>query len=135
MENFIIDPRLETDCIHLGKLKLCVVMLMNNALVPWFILVPKTNVKEIFLLAHKQQILLWSEINVLSEYVSKFFGTDKLNIGAIGNVVNQLHVHVVGRAEDDFCWPDVVWGKQEKKLYSQTEIENIQSSLVNIGMF
>lgn len=134
MEKFVLDPRLESDCIYLGELQLSQVLLMNNALVPWFILVPETDVKEIFLLEQNQQVSLLNEINLLSEFVSESFKVDKLNIGAIGNIVNQLHVHVVGRSTDDFCWPEVVWGKQEKKLYSCAEIEKIRSSLIGKGI-
>ena len=126
MVKFVLDPRLEADCIRLGELELSLVLLMNNSLVPWFILVPKVEENEIFLLTAEQQNTLYKEINILSEFVCDSFETDKLNIGTIGNIVNQLHVHVVGRRKDDYCWPGVVWGEKEKRPYSASEIENIR---------
>ncbi len=126
MVKFVLDPRLEADCIRLGELELSLVLLMNNSLVPWFILVPKVEENEICLLTAEQQNTLYKEINILSEFVCDSFETDKLNIGTIGNIVNQLHVHVVGRRKDDYCWPGVVWGEKEKRPYSASEIENIR---------
>ena len=127
MNNFVLDPRLKADCIQLGDLELSLVLLMNNALVPWFILVPRVDENEIYLLSNEQQNTLYEEINILSKFVSDSFETDKLNIGAIGNIVNQLHVHIVGRRKDDVCWPGVVWGVKEKRPYSDAEIENIRT--------
>lgn len=126
MNEFVLDPRLEADCIQLGELELSLVLLMNNSLVSWFILVPRVDVNEIYLLTKEQQNTLYEEINILSKFVSDSFETDKLNIGAIGNIVHQLHVHIVGRRKDDYCWPGVVWGEKEKKPYSASEIENIR---------
>ncbi|MCK4951218.1 MAG: HIT family protein [Gammaproteobacteria bacterium] len=126
MVKFVLDPRLEADCIRLGELELSLVLLMNSSLVPWFILVPKVEENEICLLTAEQQNTLYKEINILSEFVCDSFETDKLNIGTIGNIVNQLHVHVVGRRKDDYCWPGVVWGEKEKRPYSASEIENIR---------
>ncbi len=127
MNDFVLDPRLEADCILIGELELSLVLLMNNALVPWFILVPRVNESEIYLLTNAQQNTLYKEINILSEFISDSFKTDKLNIGAIGNIVNQLHVHIVGRRQDDVCWPGVVWGVKEKRPYSDSEIEKIRT--------
>ena len=126
MNKFVLDPRLEADCIQLGELELSLVLLMNNSLVPWFILVPKVEENEICLLTNQQQNILYSEIDILSKFVSDSFETDKLNIAAIGNIVNQLHVHIVGRRNNDYCWPGVVWGEKEKRPYSDSEIENIR---------
>lgn len=137
MNEFVLDPRLEEDCIQLGELELSLVLLMNNSLVPWFILVPKVGENEICLLTNQQQNILYTEIDILSKFVSDSFETDKLNIAAIGNIVNQLHVHIVGRRKDDYCWPGVVWGEKEKRPYSDAEIVNIrmlvQQKLITAG--
>ena len=132
MNKFVLDPRLDADCIQLGELELSLVLLMNNSLLPWFILVPKVEENEICLLTNQQQNVLYREIDILSKFVSDSFETDKLNIAVIGNIVNQLHVHIVGRRKDDYCWPGVVWGEKEKRHYSDAEIENIRMLATSI---
>ena len=129
--DFKLDPQLDKDCFVLGQLKTSRLLLLNNALVPWFILVPDTSATEIYELPHTQQLALLEEINLLSSYLKQNFATDKLNIAAIGNIVNQLHVHVVGRHVDDFCWPSVVWGADGNQAYSDEEVNAIQSQLVD----
>lgn len=98
---------------------------MNNALFPWFILVPETDVVELCDLDPASQQILLEEINRLSRFVKESFPIDKLNVAAIGNVVKQLHIHVIGRRTDDPCWPGVVWGAGQSKPYSEVEREEI----------
>ncbi|MDD2336261.1 MAG: HIT family protein [Geobacteraceae bacterium] len=130
MTRFTLDPRLAHDCLILGEMNLCLLLLMKNALVPWFILVPRRAHTEIFELDREDQETLVEEINLLSGFVKGFPGVEKLNVAAIGNIVKQLHVHVIGRNSQDFCWPNVVWGRTEKKPYSDEEIRTIRDSLV-----
>ena len=122
MNNFIVDTRLQADSILLGILPLSQVRLMNNTLFPWFILVPCVTHTEIHQLERQQQIQLLDEITAISHFIECRFNTDKINIGAIGNIVRQLHVHVVGRMENDHCWPNVVWGIKDKNSYTQQQI-------------
>ncbi len=119
---FVLDSRLREDCFALGRLEFCQLLLMNNAAIPWFILVPATSVTEVCDLTSSGQALLWEEVNSVANFVRANFQIDKLNIGAIGNVVSQLHVHVVGRREDDYCWPGVVWGSAIEKQYTDDEV-------------
>jgi diadenosine tetraphosphate (Ap4A) HIT family hydrolase len=128
--SFILDPRLANDCFVLGHLKTSRLLLLNNALVPWFILVPDTDVTEIYQLPHEQQLLLLDEINIISNYIKQNFVVDKLNVAAIGNIVSQMHIHLVGRRLDDFCWPGVVWGAKDKKAYQDSEVDAIKSRLL-----
>jgi diadenosine tetraphosphate (Ap4A) HIT family hydrolase len=130
MNRFTLDPRLANDCLVLGKMNLCLLLLMNNALVPWFILVPRRAPTEIFQLDKEDQETLVEEINILSGFVKGLPGVEKLNIAAIGNIVKQLHVHVIGRNSQDFCWPNVVWGRSEKTAYSDEEIRAIREALI-----
>ncbi len=123
-----LDPRLEKDCFVLGRLQFCQLLLMNNAAVSWFVLVPDTLETEVCDLTASEQALLWAEVNAVAEFVRKHFQTEKLNIGAIGNVVSQLHVHVVGRRKDDYCWPGVVWGSATEKQYTEKEVAAVISS-------
>jgi len=129
MNSFTLDPRLANDCIILGEMRLSLLLLLNNALVPWFILVPRRTPTEIFELDREDQETLLEEINLLSGFVKGLPVVEKLNVAAIGNVVEQLHVHVIGRNRQDFCWPNVVWGRSEKTPYLAEEIRSIQESL------
>lgn len=129
--DFQLDSRLDNDCFSLGKLKTSQLLLLDNSLVPWFILVPKTNVTEIYELPHNQQLELLEEINIISNHLKKNFRVDKLNIAAIGNIVNQMHIHIVGRNIDDFCWPSVVWGATGGQAYDIQEVETIKSQLLD----
>ncbi len=124
---FKLDSRLQEDCFILGKLGFSHLLLMNNAALPWFILVPTTSEPEVCDLTASEQARLWEEVNSVADFVRSNFQVDKLNIGAIGNVVSQLHVHVVGRRKDDYCWPDVVWGSKPEKLYMDDEVAAVVS--------
>ena len=134
MEDFVIHPRLASDCFVLGKLELSIVLLMNNSLVPWFVLVPRTSAKELFEMDNDDLATLLAEIKVLSKYVKGNFHVSKLNVAAIGNIVSQLHVHVVGRDSTDYCWPGVVWGTEEKERYSEAGVQEIRATIsANLG--
>jgi diadenosine tetraphosphate (Ap4A) HIT family hydrolase len=130
MNSFTLDPRLANDCYLLGEMRLSLLLLLKNALVPWFILVPRSSATEICELDREDQETLLEEINLLSVFVKRLSGVEKLNVAAIGNIVNQLHVHVVGRNAMDFCWPNVVWGRTEKTPYSDEEVRVIRKSLL-----
>ena len=125
MKDFVLDHRLEKDCLVLGKKNISMLLLMNNALVPWLILVPCTSKTEITDLSAEDQASLLEEINILSGFIKSNFEITKLNIASIGNIVSQLHVHVVGRHSSDYCWPGVVWGVQEKKIYTNKQVNKI----------
>jgi|LGOV01.1.fsa_nt_gb diadenosine tetraphosphate (Ap4A) HIT family hydrolase len=125
MTTFSLNQHLDNDCITLGTFGRSHLLLFNNSLVPWFILVPETEGCEIFDMKPDEQTIIFDEINQLGRFVAREFNTDKVNTAAIGNIVRQLHIHVVGRYEDDYCWPNVVWGNTEKKSYTTAEIQSI----------
>ena len=127
---FRLDERLAQDCFELGRLGLSRVLLMNNAGVPWFILVPETACTELHQLPESERQRLHAEIQALSEFVNSHYSPDKLNVAAIGNIVRQLHVHVVGRHEDDYCWPGVVWGTTAPKTYPQAQVDALRNTLL-----
>lgn len=128
-QGFRLDPRLERDGIALGRFKLCRLLLMNKAAVPWFILVPETDVIELCDLNLLAQAILFDEINTVSRFVKELDGVEKLNVAALGNVVSQLHIHVVGRHPGDFAWPGVVWGVEAGAAYSAAEIADIRAAV------
>ena len=129
MHDFTLDSRLAKDCLVLGKLNISLLLLMNHSLVPWFILVPRTPAAEILDLSASDQARLLEEINLLSAFVKGNFEITKLNIAAIGNIVSQLHVHLVGRDPADYCWPDVVWGSRKRRPYTDARVRQIITTL------
>lgn len=111
-----LDPRLEADTLSLGSLFLCRVMLSKNAAWPWLILVPDCpDVSEITDLSEDDQLCLWQEIATVSRALQELTGAHKMNIAALGNIVRQLHVHVVARFEGDPAWPAPIWGSGHSK--------------------
>jgi diadenosine tetraphosphate (Ap4A) HIT family hydrolase len=108
---FSLDPRLAADTFPVGDLALCRVLLMNDSRFPWLILVPRrVNSSEIFDLAPPERAVLIEEAAQAGEKLKALIGAEKINIGALGNKVRQLHVHVVARFARDAAWPGPVWG-------------------------
>ncbi|MDX1656745.1 MAG: HIT family protein [Candidatus Competibacteraceae bacterium] len=108
---FALHPRLVADCHQLGRLPQCRLLLHRNPLIPWLILVPEVAVEELFAIPHPQRTRIQGEWDRLARFVHRHFDCDRINMAAIGNLVPQLHLHVVGRRVDDPCWPGVVWGR------------------------
>ncbi|MBU5235952.1 HIT domain-containing protein, partial [Vibrio cholerae] len=100
------------DTLAIGDFPLCRLLLSSDANYPWFILVPRINgISEVFQLDVAAQQTLWQETTALAQMLNEGLAADKMNIGALGNVVSQLHVHVIVRKRDDAAWPAPVWGK------------------------
>lgn len=120
---FELDYRLENDCVTVGKLPLCRIMLMKDANYPWIILVPqRAGVSEIYQLdTDDQEQLIW-ESSFIAERLMAAFNGDKMNIAALGNVVPQLHIHHVMRSSSDAAWPNPVWGAVPPKAYRGDEL-------------
>ena len=117
---FVLDSRLAADCIRIGDLSLSTLLLLNDARFPWFILVPRrAGVSEIFELDEPDQEQLWRESARLSAFIKQAFHADKLNIGALGNLVPQLHVHHIARYRSDPAWPGPVWGVGQAQPYDK----------------
>ena len=110
MSPFRIHDQLLADCHRIGRFELCHVLLHRNAAVPWFILVPETEVAEFLDLREHLRTLALKEAGAVARFIKQELGCEKINFAAIGNVVPQLHLHVVGRRPDDPCWPAPVWG-------------------------
>ncbi len=125
VNNFKLHERLENDCYRLGKLPFCHLLLMKNAQAPWFILVPETLKIEIHDLNFDAQRKLLGEVSEVSLMLKNIFKVDKVNLGAIGNLVPQLHFHVIGRHVNDYCWPKVVWGAEGFRAYEEDELNKV----------
>ncbi|HHF7346340.1 TPA: HIT family protein [Legionella feeleii] len=107
---FVTDERIQASSIWLDDLSLSRVYLKNEADFPWFILVPREeNIQEIYQLSPTKRQLLIEEIAQISNLVNTHFKPDKLNVGALGNIVSQLHIHVVARFNGDKAWPHGIW--------------------------
>lgn len=118
MSDFILHPRLAGDTLAVGELPLCRVLLMNDSRFPWLILVPRrAGLREVTDLGAADRATLMAEIAAAAEALRRAVVPDKLNIAAIGNVVAQLHVHVVARFAADDAWPGVVWGHGTAAAY------------------
>ena len=112
MTDFVLDPRLAADTAFIADGPLSQVRLMDDTRFPWLVLVPRVNgVSEWLELDGGQQRLLLTEINQAGQLIRAQPGVEKLNIGALGNIVRQLHVHLIGRHEGDPAWPGPVWGQ------------------------
>ena len=121
-----VYPALKKDTVLIKNLELCQLLLMNNAFYPWLILVPKkADLVEIIDLNQADQILLIKEIDLISKIVQKVFNADKLNIAALGNMVEQLHIHIIARYKNDRTFPKSVWVDSESKAYNEMEISDI----------
>jgi len=107
---FTIDKKFLKSSYHITDLKLCSIRLHDNSKFPWLILIPKRNkIVDISDLKHKDQILLINEIVFVSKIMKKIFKTSKLNVEKIGNIVPQLHIHIIARNKKDSSWPLSVW--------------------------
>ena len=116
---FELDPRLEADTVPVTELVLCSVLLMNDARFPWLILVPRQpGLCEITDLGVDDRETLMGEIAVVSDALTTLYKPEKINVGALGNIVRQLHIHVVARNAGDAAWPGPVWGHGAAEPYA-----------------
>jgi diadenosine tetraphosphate (Ap4A) HIT family hydrolase len=136
---FTLDPRLEADSAFVAQLALCELRLMNDYRFPWLLLVPRrVGMSEIAELDDADQQLLWSEVNRAAAALRACVPCDKLNLGALGNIVRQLHLHVVARREGDAAWPGPVWGSGAAQPYPQQQqqllIEALRAQLPSLSV-
>jgi diadenosine tetraphosphate (Ap4A) HIT family hydrolase len=117
-QNFILDPRLAAETAALGELSLSRVLLFDDARFPWLVLVPKrAGLVEITDLLPGDRVQLLDEIGTAMDVLKRATNPYKLNVAALGNVVRQLHVHVIARFQGDPAWAGPVWGRGERVPY------------------
>jgi diadenosine tetraphosphate (Ap4A) HIT family hydrolase len=120
---FELDPRLERDTEPVMWLGLCELRLMNDSRWPWLILVPqRPGAVEIHDLTPLDQTMLVFESNMVAQALKSVTGCLKINTGALGNVVSQLHFHVIARDEGDQNWPGPVWGYGQREPYRREDL-------------
>ncbi|MCH2546227.1 MAG: HIT family protein [Alphaproteobacteria bacterium] len=129
MSDFTLHPRLEADSLYIGNLNLCQIRLINNKNFPWALLIPRQdNLREFTDLSTSDQQQLMLEICKISTVLQQITGAEKMNIGAIGNMVSQLHIHVIARFSHDIAWPHPVWGAQSN-AYDSTAATQLIAKL------
>ena len=122
---FCLDSRLKNDTINIGKLQLSQALLMNDSRYPWIILVPELdNVYEWTDLYNEQQITLHDESLLIQKVLKDLYDGQSLNVGKLGNIVSQFHLHHIVRFENDPAWPGPVWGHSSAVNYSPQELES-----------
>ena len=128
----MIDPNLLKTCHKLLDTSISTILLSKNSLVTWFIIVPNTDKIEWYELDIDLQMQLNKQVNTLSQLLKQDFNVDKINIATIGNVVPQMHIHVIGRKKDDHFWPNVVWGRKDSKEYTTKDLVHITDLIKNL---
>ncbi len=132
---FVLDPKLENDSSFICDLTLTQVRLSHNAAFAWIILIPRLpNMVELIDLSVSEQEQLLKEIRLASHIMRTLFQPTKLNVANLGNVVSQLHIHVIARFNTDLAWPQPVWNSGVHQEYMNSERQQRISLLVNAFM-
>ncbi len=125
-----IHPQLLADCHHLGRTPGGVLLLNRNAALPWFILVPETELEDVLDLAPAQRQEVVEACADISRFIKQDLGYRKVNFAGLGNLVPQMHLHIIGRSTDDPCWPGPVWGRLEAGAeYSESVLKDWRDRL------
>lgn len=127
---FVLHSTLARDTVEVARLPLCRVLLMNDRRFPWLILVPeRESLREIHELPPAERSILIEEIARAGQELVHLFQPDKLNTGALGNIVPQLHVHIVARFATDAAWPGPVWGSGVTIAYAASDLEEMKGRI------
>lgn len=125
MPEFELHKTLAADTVEAARWPLCRALLMNDSRYPWLILVPaKAGLIEIHDLNPADQATLMAEIGRASRALTHLFSPDKINVGALGNLVPQLHIHVVARFRADDAWPGPIWGAHPPRPYESAALDS-----------
>ena len=132
MSDFKLHSQLAADTFKVLTLEVSQLLLMNDARYPWLILVPQvSNMRDLHNLPAKQYQAVTQEITQVSEGLESIAEAHKMNVGALGNMVPQLHIHIIARQIDDAAWPAPVWGVGEIQPYSQDAADTLIQQLVS----
>ena len=130
---FVLDARIEKDSNLIFDLPLCQVRLQNDSRYPWLVLVPKVEgATEVHELTEEQQTKLMKESSLVANCLKKVTQCKKINVANLGNVVSQLHWHVVARFEEDKTWPGPIWGVGEVIPYEDKKRAELADSLIKL---
>ncbi len=132
MHNFVLNAALERDSEQIAVLGLCQLRLNNDCRWPWLVLVPQRDgMEEIFDLSPLDQTMLTLETNLAAQALKRATGATKINVGALGNIVRQLHVHVIARFEGDENWPNAVWGHGDRQPWNAPQKSAIIKTILD----
>jgi diadenosine tetraphosphate (Ap4A) HIT family hydrolase len=132
MAKFEVNEALLTDSYFICDLALSKLYLKSDKENPWFVLVPrKPDLVELMELNGEDQGLLMEEVTIVSEFLKLYYHPYKINIGSLGNIVRQLHFHVIARFQEDRAWPAPIWGSAPELVMSEIELENIKSNFLD----
>lgn len=127
---FELHPTLAGDTVEITRLKLCRVLLIRDKTYPWVVLVPEQDgLRDLDDLSMLDQAQVMAEINHVSKALKSLFKPYKINVAALGNVVEQLHIHVIARFQDDKAWPGPIWGLAPLEDYTDTDRDQLVASL------
>lgn len=120
----MLDPRLVADSLFVMNLEAAQLRMLKDGENEWFLIIPsKQNCVEIIDLTESEQIVLMRNVNLISKVIKTYTKCDKLNVATLGNMVKQLHVHVIARYESDRAWPNAIWGTQSNKKFDAENVE------------
>ncbi|MEM6582988.1 MAG: HIT domain-containing protein [Pseudomonadota bacterium] len=130
MDRDLIHRQLLADCYLLGSLPGVEVLLHRNAALPWFILVPDTQLQDLLDLPEHHRDRVMADCAAVSEFIKQVLGFAKVNFAGLGNVVPQMHLHLIGRHSEDPCWPQPIWGNLSKvEQYERQQLMGWQSDM------
>ncbi len=133
MSLFSIHPTLLEESYYLGRLPATEVLLHRNAALPWFILVPETELQDVLDLPSEHREGVIADCAAISSFIKQVLGFPKVNFAGLGNVVPQMHLHIIGRSTVDPCWPRPVWGNMEdSEDYAPGQVQEWQQMLVRM---
>lgn len=134
MELDHIHSKLLQDCHYLGRFPASELLLNRNAALPWFILVPDTLLPDVLDLPDEHRDAVLGECAAVSAFVKQVLGFEKVNFAGLGNVVPQMHLHIIGRHAQDPCWPQPVWGNlPDGGAYAPEQVREWQDGLVRMA--
>lgn len=133
MEDINIHAQLLADCHVLGRLPTSMLLLNRNAALPWFIVVPETELRDVLDLPDEHRQAVMADCAGVSLFIKQVLGYPKVNFAGLGNVVPDMHLHIIGRREGDACWPQPVWGNlPEGGAYDMDEVREWQRELAQM---
>jgi diadenosine tetraphosphate (Ap4A) HIT family hydrolase len=131
LSEFELDGRIARDSDLIATLDLCQLRIQNDSRWPWLVMVPhRADMTEIFDLSEADQALLSAEVNHVATALKATTGATKINVGALGNIVRQLHVHVIARFEGDANWPGPIWGYGSAEPYDSDKRQAFVNTLM-----
>lgn len=125
-----LPQALQDDCHHLGSLSASALLLQRNAALPWFIVFPDTQLEDVLDLPVEQMHAVLADCAAVSSFIKNSLGYPKVNFAGLGNVLPDMHLHVIGRRNGDVCWPNPVWGNlPDGAAYAAATLDQWQTQL------